>query len=120
MVHGNGMAFYPDKTIILYFRYPRKKICQFQFTRGEVPIQYTDCYKYLGVHFSEHLSWAKSVENTAISANKAASYLIAKTRCSGAFVYTVYNHLYHTLVYPLLNTVVPSGDSSRLIRYYKI
>ena len=50
-------------------------------------------YVCLGVDFSEHLSWAKSVENTAISANKAASYLIAKTRSSGAFVYSVYNHL---------------------------
>ena len=98
----NGMSINPNRTKIMHFRYPRKKICQFQFTCGEVTIQYTDCYKYLGVDFSEHLSWAKSVENTAISANKAASYLIAKARSSGAFVYTVYNHLYNTLVLPII------------------
>ena len=84
------MSINPNKTKIMRFRYPRKKICQFQFICGEVPIQYTDCYKYLGVDCSEHISWAKSVENMAISANKAASYLIAKARSSGAFVYTVY------------------------------
>ena len=38
------------------------------------------------------------MENTAISANKAASYLIAKTRSSSAFLFTIYNHLYTTLV----------------------
>ena len=47
------------------------------FTCRETPIQYTHSYKYLGVEFTEYHSWAKSVENTAISANKAASYLIA-------------------------------------------
>ena len=97
----NGMSINLNKTKIMHFRHTRKRICQFQFTCGEVTIQYTD-YKYLGVDFLEHLSWAKSVENTAISANKAASYLIAKARSSGAFVYTVCNHLYNTLVLPII------------------
>ena len=61
------------------------------------PIQYTDCYKYLGMEFTDYLRWAKSVQSTAISANKTASYLIAKTRSSSAFLFTIYNHLYTTL-----------------------
>ena len=35
----NGMSINPNKTKIMHFRYPRKKICQFQFTCGEVTIQ---------------------------------------------------------------------------------
>ena len=56
----------------------------------------------------------------AISANKAASYLITKARSSGAFVYTVYNHLYNTLVLPIIEySIVSSGDLSHLITYLK-
>ena len=41
------------------------------------------------------------MENTAISANKAARYLIAKTRSSSALLFTIYIHLYTTLVLPV-------------------
>ena len=89
-----------DKTYT--FRTSKKKLCQFRFTCRETPIQYTECYKYLGVEFTEYLSWAKSVETTAISANKAASYLIAKTRSRSAFLFTIYNHLYTILMLPVI------------------
>ena len=50
-------------------------------------------------HANKSLSWVKSVENTAISANEAASYLIAKTRSLQCI--SVY-HLYTTLVLPVI------------------
>ena len=78
------------------------QVCQFVLTCGETFVLYTDSYKSLGVVFTEHLSWSKSVENTTISANKAASYLIAKTKSSGAFVYNIYNHLYKALVLSII------------------
>ena len=98
----NQMMINHDKTNFIHFRHPKKKLCQSTFSCNETPIQYTDSYKYLGVEFTEYLSWAKSVENTAISANKAASYLIAKTRSSSVFLFTIYNHLYTTLVLPVI------------------
>ena len=67
-----------DKTKIIHFRQPKKKLCQSRFSCSETPIQYPDSYKYLGVEFTDYLSCVKSVENTAISAKKAASYLIAR------------------------------------------
>ena len=88
------MTINHDKTKIVHFRHPKRQVCQLAFTCGETHVQYTDSYIYLGVVFTEQLSWSKSVKNTAISANKAASYLIANTKSSGAFVYNVYNHLY--------------------------
>ena len=90
----NQMMINHDKTKIIHFRHPKKKLCQSKFSCSETPIQYTECYKYLGVEFTEYFSWAKSLENTAILANKAASYLIAKTRSSSAFLFTIYDHLY--------------------------
>ena len=83
-----------DKTKLYISDIQKRKLCQFRFTCRETPIQYTECYKYLGVEFTEYFSWAKSLENTAILANKAASYLIAKTRSSSAFLFTIYDHLY--------------------------
>ena len=98
----NQMMINHDKTKIIHFRHPKRKLYQSRFSCSETPIQYTDSYKYLVVEFTEYLSWAKSVENTAISANKAASYLIAKTRSSSAFLFTIYNHLCTTLVLPII------------------
>ena len=90
----NQMMINHDKTKIIHFRRPKKKLCQSTFSCSKTPIQYTDSYKYLGVEFTEYLSWAKSVENTAISANKAASYLIAKTRSIA-----VHSCLLYTITY---------------------
>ena len=108
-----------DKTKIIHFRHPKKKLCQSTFSCSETPIQYTDSYKYLGVEFTEYLSWAKSVENTAISANKAASYLIAKTRSSSVFLFTIYNHLYTTLVLPVIeySSLIASDPLIKFLKF---
>ena len=89
---------------VIHFRHPRKRnfTSLRRFSCSETPIQYTDSYKYLVVEFTEYLSWAKSVENTAIPAAKAASYLFAKTRSSSAFLFTTYRHLYTTQVLPII------------------
>ena len=56
----------------------------------------------VGVDFTEHLSWVQLIQSTSISANRAANYLIAKARNSGALVFEVYTHLYNTLVLPII------------------
>ena len=70
------------------------QVCQFVFTCGETYVLYTDSYKYLGVVFTEHLSWSKWVGNTAISASKAASYLIAKTINLVVLLYIIFTITY--------------------------
>ena len=96
------MAINPNKTKSIHFRHPRKIISQTTLWCGNDYIEYTDCYKYLGVEFTEHLRWAKVIESTSLKASRVASYLIAKMRSSGAFVriyclYTLYyiNTPYH-------------------------
>ena len=98
----NRMCINPDKTKIIHFRHPKKQISNFLFTCGEYRIYYTDIYRYLGVEVTEHLSWAQQIESTSISANRAANYLIAKTRSSGSLVFEVYTHLYNVLVLPII------------------
>ena len=39
----------------------------------------------IGNYFTEHLSWGRTIENTALSANRAANDEIAKDRVSGGF-----------------------------------
>ena len=74
-----------------------------------------DNYKYLGADFTEHLSWAQLIQSTSISANRAAKYLIAKARNSGALVFEVYTHLYNTLVLLSLDTVVSCGAIRHIV-----
>ena len=93
------MCINSDKTKIIHFRQPKKQTCECTFTCGKDHIEYIDSYKYLGVDFTEHLSWVQLIQSTSISANRAASYLIAKARNSGALVFEVYTHL---LVLPII------------------
>ena len=79
-----------------------KEICRFSFSCCGNDIDYTNSCKYLGIEFTEHLSWIKLVDNVAISANRAANYLIAKAINSGALVYEVFTHLYSMLVLPII------------------
>ena len=90
----NGVVINPNKNKSYTFRHPGKILLQMILCCGNDSIEYTDCYKYLGVEFTEQLSWAKVIESTSLKTSRAASYLIAKMRSSGAFVYTVYTHLY--------------------------
>ena len=107
----NRMCINPDKTKIIHFRQLKKQKCEFTFTCGKDRIDYIDNYKYLGVDFTEHLSWAQLIQSTSISANRAANYQIAKARNSGSLVFEVYTHLYNTLVLPII------GDSGFLWCY---
>ena len=98
----NYMSINPNKTKIMHIRHPRKEISNKKFHCRGKTIDYIDSYKYLGIIFTEHLSWGRAIENTALSANRAANYLIAKARVNGGFAYEVFTHLYNTLVVPII------------------
>ena len=44
------------------------------------------------MEFTEHLSWMKLINNVAISANRAANYLISMAKNSGTLLYDVFTH----------------------------
>ena len=86
----NRRRINPDKTKIIHFRQPKKQKCEYTFTCDKDHIDYVDKYKHLGVDFTEHLRWAKLIQSTSISANRATNYLIAKAGNSEAHVFEVY------------------------------
>ena len=71
----NYMHINPSKTKIMHIRHPKKVLCNKKFSCCGRPIDYTDCYKYLGIIFTEHLSWNKAIESTAISASRLQATL---------------------------------------------
>ena len=115
----NYMHINPSKTKIMHIRHPKKVLCNKTISCCGRPIDYTDCYKYLGIIFTEHLSWNKAIESTAISASTAASYLIAKARASGGFMYETYTHLYNTLVLPIIEYGSFLWASNQLLSFPK-
>lgn len=72
----------------------------FSFTCWDAQIDYEDNYKYLGVDFTEYLSWAQL--RYFVSANRAGNYLIGNGRNSGALVDEVPTHLYNMLPLPII------------------
>ena len=99
---NNGMTINPEKTKIMHFRTPRKTICNHKFLCCGMTIEYTASYKYLGIIFTEHLDWTKTIENASVSAGRSANYIVAKARSSGTFAYGVFTHLYSALVLPII------------------
>ena len=69
----NRMRINPDKAKIIHFRQPKKQKCGYTFTCGKDRIDYIDSYKYLGVDFTEHLSWVQLIQSISKSANRAAN-----------------------------------------------
>ena len=53
-------------------------------------IEYTDCYKKIGVEFTKHLSWAKVIESTSLKASRVASYLITNAIKWCIHIYCLY------------------------------
>ena len=98
-----NLSINPDKTKTVHFRNNRKPLDSKIFKCCNAYITYTDKYKYLGVIFTEHLSLKATIEATSISASRAASLLICKSRTSGNFNYNVYSKIYESLILPVIN-----------------
>ena len=97
----NGLSINHDKTKIIHFRSQKKEIRRFSFSCCGIHVDYTDSYKYLGIKFTELLSWMKLLDNRTISANRAANYMIAKAKIVEHW-YDVFTHLNSRLVLPII------------------
>lgn len=91
-----------DKTKIIHFRPVSKEKCQFDFRCGDIAIEITDTYKYLGLWFHEHLDMKFAVNELAKSASRALSALYTKFLHVGGMDYNVFCKLYESLVEPVL------------------
>ena len=91
-----------DKTKIVHFRPSNVQLCNKQFSCGNVTIEVTDRYKYLGLWFQEHLDMKYETNEFSKSASRALFVLYTKFKNAGGMAYNVYCKLYSSLVEPIL------------------
>ena len=60
-----------SKSSVVHFRGKRVKRDTYQFKIGQNTIEYTDCYKYLGVYFNEHMEYDFTAAQFAESGQRA-------------------------------------------------
>lgn len=91
-----------EKTKVIHFRSVSTTLCNHNFFCGDMHIEMTDKYKYLGLWFQENLDMKFATSELSKSASRALSVLYAKFKCAGGMAYDVYSKLYTSLVEPIL------------------
>jgi hypothetical protein len=67
-----------DKSKVVVFRHNSSKISMEKMHCGNMELEYTDSYKYLGLNIKYNLDWKHTIDYLAASANRALGSLIAK------------------------------------------
>ena len=91
-----------DKTKVMHFRPNSMEKCRANFTCGDLHLDLTDHYKYLGLWFHENLDMKFAMNELAKSASRALSALYTKFLHAGGMSYDVFCKLYQSLVEPVL------------------
>ena len=91
-----------DKTKIIHFRPAAIQCTQYIFKYGDLALELTDAYKYLGLWVNKHLDLKFAINELAKSASRALSALYTKFLCVGGMDYNVFCKLYESLVEPVL------------------
>ena len=92
------------KTHIVNFRSsPDIARTNYNFKCGNMNINVTDKYKYLGLYLNEFLDYNMTVKAIANSANRALGVIMAKHKAIGGFPFKTYTKLYNSLVAPILD-----------------
>ena len=79
-----------SKSNILYFRPSSIERSTFSFNCGDYNISYVDSYKYLGIWFSEHVTWDKADRELSKSASRALECLTTRFYACGGMNYKVF------------------------------
>ena len=98
------MKVNPSKTQVMHFRRgPSVTRSQFKFVCGNDQIQTVDKYRYLGLIFTEFLSYDAMAKSVAQSATRALGLVIAKVKSHGGVPFKVFTQLYDALVQPIID-----------------
>ena len=122
------MTINEKKTEIMHFRNPRSATSTFQFYFGEKKLNYTKCYKYLGLYLDEHMHFTKGTTVLSESASRALGGVIGKTKMLKDIGFSTYTKLFQACVCPVLDYVAgvwgyknfPGSEKiqNRAIRYF--
>ena len=91
-----------DKTNIMHFRKNEKARNMYEFKYGDQSIEYTDCYKYLGLYFDEHLNMDTNEDKLSAAGKKALGSIINKLRMNENMTYECFSKCVTSCVYPVV------------------
>ena len=98
----NDLSINVSKSNIVHFRLESVPRSNFVFKCGEHVLEYSDCYKYLGLLLNENLDFNVTAKMVAQSASRALGLLIAKVKLIGGVPHNVFTKLYDSLVWPVI------------------
>lgn len=96
------MVLNQSKTNVVHFRSPSRPKTGFKFSCGDVDIDITTKYKYLGLWFNEHMDLSVMAKALADSAGRALGVLIAKYKAIRGMPLPCFRTLYDGMVSPIL------------------
>jgi Reverse transcriptase (RNA-dependent DNA polymerase) len=95
---GTGMTVNLKKTKCLGIGTRQNLLLCFQ---GK-PVEFVKTYKYLGVEFSQNLSWASCVKSRVANGYKAFYAFVNKCKEAGLYTWKLRKHLFGALVKPVI------------------
>ena len=78
------------------FEMQGRKQSEFKFSFGNLTLQYTNTYKYLGLLLDQHLSFNDCLRTLADSGSRALGSVISKIKNLKDVRYKTYSTLYNT------------------------
>ena len=92
-----------SKTKVMHFHRMNSPRCQRVFKFGENLVDYCSSYRYLGLELNDTLNYANSVDILSKSSSRSLASLIAKYYDLGELSLDVYEHVYKSLVCPVMD-----------------
>ena len=92
-----------ENSNIVHFRKVNSRQSTHNFKVGPLIIDYASQYEYLGIIFTEYLSFDKNAEALADSGRRALGALVSKLKKNNFMGYQTYTKLYNSCVIPVLD-----------------
>jgi hypothetical protein len=96
------MTINAGKSNVVHFRLPSMERSKYIFKCGDMNIELTNDYAYLGLILSEFLDFNLTAKIVAKSANRALGLVMAKCETIGGVSYDVLKKLIDSLVTPII------------------
>jgi hypothetical protein len=98
-----AMGVNPVKSQIVHFRRKGVRKTGRLFKCGDNSLKTVPVYKYLGIMFSEHLSYDENAITLSQAGGRALGSIIAKYKAQGFMGYSTYTKLFDSCITPILD-----------------
>ena len=90
-----------SKSKIMHFRKKKKKCSKFEFNIGDLKLDYTQMYRYLGITLDENLSFNVACRELSEAGGRAFGSIVAKFKQFKHLPYKCFTKLFETGVEPI-------------------